>query len=284
MKSPLLIMSCFVVSVLIMGCESEQTENTLSRLNIKGDVKSYINKTYDVTIKFGEIEKESIRFYWVRNFNEEGNEVESIFYNSDGSLSTKDIFKYDEEGNLLELITYKSDGSFDIKSTMKYDEEGNEVEYIRSDDSGILFKHSYKYDEKGNQVERFSDFSFIDGEGVYTSTMKYDEEGNLLEDTFFQLDGSSEGTTTYEYDEEGNLLEKITCNSDGSIERKITYDYDEEGNEIEMITRPAWDGSFQYKTTSEYEYDKEKNWTRKISFTNDVAKAIIERDFEYYNH
>ena len=134
MKSPLLLMSCLVFSILIIGCGSEQKENHLTEQkenhlterNIKGDVKSVIEKEYDAIERFGEIEKESINSWYDIAFNEEGNQVEWISYDSDGSIDSKWTSEYDEEGNQVEKITYDSDGSLTLKYTYEYDEYDKE--------------------------------------------------------------------------------------------------------------------------------------------------------------
>ena len=63
-------MSCFVLSIFITGCSSEQKENDLTEYNLKGDVKSIIYKGYSATVRFGEIEKDNgqydddIEIFW----------------------------------------------------------------------------------------------------------------------------------------------------------------------------------------------------------------------------
>jgi hypothetical protein len=133
MKSPLLLMSCLVFSILIIGCGSEQKENHLTERNIKGDVKSVINKEYDAIERFGEIEKESINSWYDIAFNEEGNPVEEISYDSDGSISLKYTYEYDEEGNQVEYVSYNSEGSISYINTREfiYDHEGNWKRTVR---------------------------------------------------------------------------------------------------------------------------------------------------------
>ena len=132
-------MSCFVFSILITGCSSEQKENYLTENNIKGDVKSFTYKTYDAIERFGEIEKESINSWDDIAYNEEGNKVERISYDSDGSIDFKLTYEYDEEGNQVERIWYGSDGSISSKITSEYDEEGNWTSLITFKD-GVATK------------------------------------------------------------------------------------------------------------------------------------------------
>ena len=229
MRSPLLLLPSVVISIFITGCSKEQKENDLTKFNIKGDVKSIKYRAYDATVRFGEIEKENRKYYDEAYFNDEGNQVETIFYNPDGGINWKYTYEYDEEGNNVRVIEYKSDGSINSKYTSEYDEEGNQVGMIK-----------------------------------------------------YKSDGSIDRKYTNEYDEEGNQVETIFYMSDGKIRWKDTYEYDEEGNEVEKITYDS-DGSIDYKYTYEYEFDIEKNWTSKITFEDDVATTVAEREFEYYD-
>jgi hypothetical protein len=55
-------------------------------------------------------------------------------YKSDGSLKSKEIYKYDPQGNRTEDAWYDSDGSLISKDIRKYDSQGNMTEMIRYDE------------------------------------------------------------------------------------------------------------------------------------------------------
>ena len=132
MKSQLLFIACLFFSVLITGCSSEQKENYLTRNKIKGDVKSLISKSYDVTTKLGEIEKESIIQWYQDAYNSDGSiDKDTYEYDENGnkvdvSFNGKETYEYNEEGNVVEMTFYNSDGSVNSKITNEYDEEGDE--------------------------------------------------------------------------------------------------------------------------------------------------------------
>ena len=70
-------------------------------------------------------------------------------YNSDGSLRSKDTYKYDEKGNKIEENMYNSDGSLRSKYTYKYefDKQGNWIKKIEFKD-GIpeyILERQYEY-------------------------------------------------------------------------------------------------------------------------------------------
>ena len=61
----------------------------------------------------------------------------------------------------------------------------------------------------------------------------YNENGNKIENNYYNSDGSLGFKNTYKYDENGNNIEECRY-EDGKIEYKITYKYDEKGNKIIM--------------------------------------------------
>jgi hypothetical protein len=54
--------------------------------------------------------------------------IEQAWYNLDGSLGWKHIYKYDASGNVIEGAEYNSDGSLMEKNIWKYDASGNMIE------------------------------------------------------------------------------------------------------------------------------------------------------------
>ena len=91
------------------------------------------------------------------------------FYNAEGSLYSKDTYKYDEKGNNIELNFYKTDGSLSSKRTYKYDEKGNKIELnFYKTDGSLSSKQTYKYefDTMGNWIKQTT---IIDGKPSYLS-------------------------------------------------------------------------------------------------------------------
>ena len=124
MKSRLLLMSCFVFNILIMGCDSEQKDNDLKRFNIKGNVKSIKTISYDVLEMFGEIAIKTMTTGSDTYFNEEGNRAGYITLQ--GRLG-------DEQEELTDtgkvIVGYDSDGGrywkFQSLPTVYYSTDGD---------------------------------------------------------------------------------------------------------------------------------------------------------------
>jgi hypothetical protein len=87
---------------------------------------------------------------------------------------------------------------------------------------------------------------------------------------------------TYKYDDKGNKIEENSYKTDGSLNYRWTYKYDNKGNKIERNTYNS-DGSLGDKTTYKYEFDKQGNWSKRIEVKDEMAKYILERQYEYYD-
>lgn len=92
-----------ILILFFLGCSSNSKyENDVTRLNLKGKVKSINEFSYEAIEKFGNIKrgKRKRKLSWDLDeyiiFDDKGNEIEKNRYNSDGSLFSKWTFKYDK--------------------------------------------------------------------------------------------------------------------------------------------------------------------------------------------
>ncbi|MBP6127273.1 hypothetical protein [Flavobacterium sp.] len=178
----------------------------------KGNAISYLSKSenpYDTYLNVKETTK----------FNIANHPVERNLYNLDGSLIEKTIFKYDKNGNEIEYILYKSDGSLNTKWTFIYNDKGQKTEHFRFDSDGIQ-KNVFYYDSKGNiELEkRYQDEILFN-----YSKNSYDDKGYVIKIETYNVDDSLISTESMKYDLNGNIIENIT---DSSINDKIfKYSY-----------------------------------------------------------
>ena len=245
-----------------------------------GDVESVVITTYELEDKFGEVVRVGITDDTKYYFNEAGDVIEKAYYNSDGSLRSKDIYKYDTSGNQIEKAYYNSDGSLEDKRIYIYDASGNEIEYaVYNSDGSLNWKSICKYDSSGNMIELAgyrSDGSLWD-KHIY----KYDTSGNQIELAIYKSDGSLSYKNISKYDTSGNQIEKACYNpdgSDGSLRSKDIYKYDTSGNMIEKAE--YWpDGSLGYKYI--FKYDTSGNMIEKAGCNYDGSldsKSIWKYD------
>jgi len=164
------------------------------------------------------------------------NKMEWNRCHADGGLHQKGIFNYDEIGNIIEDIFYNSNGVVG-KFTHVYDDNGNKIEENYYPFGDVLsFKNTYKYDYKGNIIERIH--NDLESEGSiddWKETYKYDDKREMIEWNHDDLDGGwDKHIYKYIYDETGNWIKQTAFDEfENGIpqiitEREIEY-YDEPG-------------------------------------------------------
>ena len=184
-----------IVILFFLGCSSNSKyENDVTRLNLKGKVKSINEFSYEAIEKFGNIKrgKRKRKLSWDLDeyiiFDNKGNKIEENKYSSDGNLKYKYTYKYDNKGNKIEVNYYNSDGSLESKQLYKYDNNGNEIEADYYNPVGSLAdKWTYKYNEKGNiiEVNNYNSAGSLIGNAIH----KYDEKGKRIEANLYISDG-----------------------------------------------------------------------------------------------
>ena len=158
--------------------------------------------------------------------------VKVIFYDSEGEITGKSEYEYDEAGNMLKRISYNREG-------------------------GITREDEFSYDDEGKLVGRISYVEYLDmysspwpEEGLYNgnSEIYYDENGRVIKEIFHMLSevyGNSTGVVEYKYDEVGNLIEETV--KIGFEIQKVKCVYNEQNQKVK----------FTYYYCGEKDYDYE---------------------------
>lgn len=267
MRRTIYLLSCTALLLsLLTSCNKVNNTSSVEgkgwkEENLKGQVKSYTEHRYSATEKFGEAEKENLESGTQVLFNEVGDQIEDIWYKSDGSVDYKAKSDYDDHGNLTTAWRYDSDGKLELKIIYKYDGTGSLAEsYWYKPEGELEEKRKFRYEENERIKEEY--WYNSEGELVYKWIRRYDENGNLTEESSYNSEGELENKWIKRYDEKGSLIEECRYNSEGKLDSKskFEYQYDERGNWIQCL-------SFTTYHTSIDSFD---------------AIEIAEREYEYY--
>ncbi|MES2704354.1 MAG: hypothetical protein V4649_17060 [Bacteroidota bacterium] len=170
-----------------------------------------------------------------------------------GELRWKGVTDFDAAGNIAAFSTYAADNSMLSRSVYTYNDSGRllDVKRYRAD-GGLNVKVIYKCDANGNQVEEenfdASGTMFMSGKGKFVN---------------------------------GNRIVYDRYNQFGHLFLKSNIKFDRKGNEIEEREYDSHQG-LKFTTTFMYDaYDANGNWLRKITFKNDEAKTVTEREITY---
>ena len=282
MKNKIVLALFLIIS--LSSCESKrELNNDLKELNIHEKVKQIKIKYYDAKESFGDIEKGEFGGVLIKIFNDDGNQIEEKNYNTDGSVNHKIIFKYNNKGLKTEKRPYHKDG----KPFNYYNYSYNTANQMISDiwfnysNNEIVEKHTYEYDAKGNLITETT-YSRNSLSFRANSKYKYDDLGRKIEYNYYGRNGILKWIRKYNYDDNNRLLENILIDSDSKeMTRKTGYKYDDFGNVNEKSEYNS-DGSLKERTVFEYSYDKKNNWTKKITFKNEVPTYYKEREIIYF--
>lgn len=160
---------------------------------------------------------------------------QEVVFAASGELDYTDLYSYDSDGNLLERArygpggvprwwtqyehdtaqnrmlwtTYYSDGRILRQGEEQYDEDGRLALEVHRDEVKETYQEvRYAYDTQGRPIsERTSD---SDGSLLSVRRIRYDELGNIAEETESRFDGTLTRRVLYQYryDERGNWIER----------------------------------------------------------------------------
>jgi hypothetical protein len=259
-------LTTFLLLFIFSSCKKETIKiNDLQNLNLKGNVKSFKQTSYEAIDKFGNITKGKRSTMFVNCaldeyniFNTEGKIIEQNKYFSDGKLGSRHTFKYDI--NIMERTENdfsRGDGDVAIY-TYTYDDNKNVLESkINSEFGEVMHKYSYKYDGRGNLLEKYD-------EGKLWSNYKYDSKGNLIEIFSFDYAGRITNKFICKYYDNGNNLEKeeLSYSGDGVIYSQKTEKYDINGK-ISIYIQ-TYNGILDCKV--KFRYDKKGNLAERFEY------------------
>lgn len=157
--------------------------------------------------------------YTKHKYNNKNQRTQTIRYNSNNTVASKESYAYDQAGNMIKSgnLTYG------------YDPNGNKI-FCKS--RGVICA-TWVYDAQGRLIESTGDDDYHFFKDVYT----YDSSGRISKkDEYFKEDVAEpytySHTSKYVYDRLGNLVEQRIIYADGGDEDKIIYRYDSQGNVV----------------------------------------------------
>ena len=239
--------------------------------NYKGDVDTYCEYNKDGNI----IYKESFSYshYIIRyEYDDEGNL--SKRYEEDYDENDNIEFSYedtiDSEGNTINRIITEANGtsyaadstSYDARQ-MVFETDGNHRTVIEiGKDGEQLYRTEEDYDDNGNLLSSTTYVSYDDDRLLSHEEYVYDEEGRVIHEIYDFMDSTE---ILYEYADEGYLYKKTEITEkyisqeaygDGSdavlTECMTVYFYDEDGDKVRCENYQA--GRLTSYSVWEFEY------------------------------
>jgi|GEM_PF-2311205 len=135
--------------------------------------------------------------------------------------------------------------------------------------AGVIFTSSSKYNEQGNILEFITSAieDSLDGEAVKYKAAKiiyhYDNEGNLAGKNDYDANGVLDDSSFYKVDAKGSRVDWYTYKGNGTLASHTISEYNLRGDLLELVEY-AKDNKLKSKTT--YTYDDQGNETDEVGF------------------
>lgn len=170
-------------------------------------------------------------------------------YNDRGKVEQNREFSYEGNKTIVKISGpngqiegyienfYNSENK--LTKTVDYDENHNEINRL-----------SYKYDEQGREIEKAK---YIKGDFAYKENYRYGEDGLLKEVLHEEPEDNEYKNNMYEYDQQGNLLEEQWYDNHPEKYSKKTYHYNDDGILKKVdVYYALYNYKIQYQYTYEY--------------------------------
>ncbi len=188
----------------------------------------------------------------INKFNESNKLIESSVLDGNGQVSTKIVIQPEVDGGQFVTTFTTAQGRFVKTMECILNKAGDTLEYVQFNNRSLIRKVSHQYDNT-NRVET-------------TEDKPIEKERRI---------------THYKYDDRNNVSERVELDGSLLILSKETFTYDEKNNLAEIRTYGIM-GSLVDLVSYSYEYDKESNWTKRITYQNRNPVTVTVRQLEYY--
>lgn len=183
-----------------------------------------------------------------------------------GKVKSLYEYTYDEEGNLLSEHSVTLYGEADRSREYEYDKNGNLISTRVYTDGKLYDKIFYEYDKNGNCIKLISDIVI---------EYKYDEKGNMTEETRYDEAGKVTSVRRYSYDRKGNNTRLELFEANGDLRLQTTNTYNSSGK---LLTTKETYPDGDLKVLIKYKYDKMNNV---LTETSETPEKITLREYEY---
>lgn len=154
-------------------------------------------------------------------YDSNGNLIRLNYYDNEGNLLNVTEYEYDANGNKIKEKKIISDGSVESYSDFEYFASGNKKRELEHAPNGR--KYEFEYNEGGSIIA----YTEYDENGVISSYTEFDGSVNTTKCIFYDGDGNVDSWCDYEYDAKGNLIKELYFDSDGNRYGCYAYAYDD---------------------------------------------------------
>ena len=221
----------FLSVIILFSCSSKQKDNSLKQWNLKGQVESIRNQSYNAKYEYGDEIIKTGRSYndnYQVKFDKAGFITERISYDDVENIREKELFTYKNDKRLSKK-TYNEAGEIRETETYYYD-NGILSKITVENGTGDIQKTIQVKANKNNQVLEGVE---LNEKGLKKDSWKNEFSGDkVTKHTRYDSSGAVKATMTYEWNSNNDRQRIDYKSKDLSFIEKRKYKYDDKGNWI----------------------------------------------------
>ena len=291
----------------LLACESNVSDKS-TPLNSGKAVKRIMETIHDANDNEGEMSFEaetSMHSAITRSiFDKKGNLISKQIFDYKGVPQWRLIYKYDAKGNVIEEDVYQYSEVLLRKHLNKFNASNKLIEsavldgnnqvsikiVIQPEVNGGQFVTTFSAARGGfiktmecilNETGDTIEYAQFNNRSMIRKVIHHYDNGNRIETTDDKPVEKEREIIHYKYDDRNNVSEQVILDGSLLIQYRETFTYDDKNNVAEIRTYGIM-GSLVNLISYTYEYDKELNWTKRITYENKTPVAVTLRQIEYY--
>ncbi|ANQ49893.1 hypothetical protein MY04_2524 [Flammeovirga sp. MY04] len=243
-------------------------------LNKEHAIRSVSVKSYLAEVENNKIHKWDQISGYVEVYNEDG---KLLYFKKDGGLADEEKkLVYDSSGYLTNEFLTKY-GQFQYEKKYQNDSLGQcyEEHIYRANGDSTKIKNTYN--SNGELIKKLY---YWDWETPHLYT-NFQSDDNEKTEKDYKIDGTRWHLVKRNFDKKGRLIRYREYKNFTTQERDTKYTYNKKNDLIKEITYDSSRSVIEESKYS-YEYDKNKNWIKKIMYRDEKPIVIDERKIEYF--
>jgi hypothetical protein len=270
-----------ILAALILGCAfpgEAQFETTRERAGLRGPVRSV--QVEVAKVSSAGVEGESAVLS-INAYDRNGNTIRQTVNNSEGSRRWKNGWRhtYDGQGREIRIDYYNANGVLTSSGITVYDDKARTAQLSQHNPNGsINHIRGISFDKNGNKIREI--FRYPNGI-VSDQSSSYNSLGKPTELIFRDAVGNLHHKVLWSYDDHGNPTALALEQPDGKRQQQFKKDlrYDENSNVVEELNYQT-DGSPKSKEIFTYEFDAQRNWTKRTTVREVFTRWGSKRESE----
>lgn len=266
-----------VLSTVLFSGFGIAQKTEIEKNKVNGTPVTLEESMQKASIRMQQITGYELQYHFKSTYNKEGNPVTKEYFNENGDRISTETFTYNEANKISSSETVSENQALKFNFQYEYTPDGYSITKSENDVNILLTE--YKLDANENILSEKETNLFEEG-NLFTERNNEYTNGFLTKTTVKYNNGFH--TLSYKNDALGNPIEEIYTDKKNKLIYRFVRKFDKNNNIVEEKTFDT-NGKVVNSSQIMYEYDDQKNWTKRTQYTSKIDQPISNtlRTFRY---